>query len=76
MRMAAPLLLLGSLGGCATPRLIPPGVSGDANSVRIFNTWGKEEALPYAAKHCATFGKVPKVRNWEPLTLVFDCVVP
>lgn len=44
--------------------------------MRIFNTWSKEEALPYAAKHCAAFGKVPKVRKWEPITLVFDCVVP
>ena len=76
VRSAACLFLVGTLAGCATPRLIPPGVSGDANSVRIFNTWSKGEALPYAAKHCAAFGKVPKVRKWEPMTLVFDCVVP
>ncbi len=77
MRIAVLALAGCSVAGCATPRLIPPGVSGDAASVTISNTWGDQEALPYAAKHCATYGKVPKLRQRKMvITLVYDCVVP
>jgi hypothetical protein len=77
MKRTACYMLLLCLSGCTTARLIPPGVSGTAASVTISNTWGVEEAWPYAVEHCRKFGKVPGARRSTFFaTLVFDCVAP
>lgn len=74
MRAVAILLLGAAVAGCVG-RLIPPGVSGDSNSVTVSNTYGLEEAWPEAVEHCAIYGKVPKHREWKPfMSMVFDCV--
>lgn len=73
---AASILLVTSLSACTTTRLIPPGVSGDATSVTVSNTWGTEEAWPYAVEHCAKHGKLPKEKRRKPVfAIVYDCVV-
>lgn len=75
MQKASIFLVLVSLSGCATTRLVPPSVSGNADTVAVSNTWGREEAWPYAVQHCRKHGRVPKKNRWKPFaTLVFDCV--
>jgi hypothetical protein len=71
-------LLLGSLlllPACAA-RLIPAGVSGNEAFVTVSNVWNVNDALPYATKHCAKYGKVPKMTHSEGYSVVFDCVTP
>lgn len=68
-------LLAATLGGCATTRLIPPPVSGDADKVTVYNTWGMDEAWPLAVKHCAKYGKIPrKMRQTLFVSIEFTCV--
>jgi starvation-inducible outer membrane lipoprotein len=64
-----------ALAGCAA-RLIPAGVSGNETFVTVSNVWNSSDALPYATKHCARYGKVPKMTHSEGYSVVFDCVTP
>lgn len=73
MRLIGPMLLL-ALTGCASMRLIPAGVSGNEAFVTISNVWNSSEALPYATKHCAQYGKIPRMKQTESYSVVFDCV--
>lgn len=75
MKMLVCLALL-AVAGCATARLVPAGVSGNETYVMISNVWGPGEALPYATKHCAQYGKVPQLKDSQGYTARFDCVAP
>ena len=63
-----------SLTGCASMRVLPAGVSGNEAYVSISNVWNEAEALPYATKHCAQYGKIPKFQSKQGYAVVFDCV--
>ena len=54
--------------GCESMRVLPAGVSGNSEFVSISNVWNVGDALPYATKHCAQFGKVPKPTSSNPDT--------
>lgn len=72
------LLALGSvllLSACSA-RLVPAGVSGNEAFVTVSNVWSVKDAMPYATKHCAQYGKVPKMTHSEGYSVVFDCVAP
>jgi hypothetical protein len=64
-----------AFGGCAA-RLVPAGVSGNETYVTVSNVWNSADALPYATKHCAQYGKVPMMKHSEGYSVVFDCVSP
>lgn len=68
--LSVPLLLLSA---CAA-RLVPAGVSGNEAYVTVFNVWNSREALPYATRHCAQYGKVPRMQHSEGYSVIFDCV--
>lgn len=70
------LALVATLSSCASMRVMPAGVSGNEAYVSISNVWNSAEALPYATKHCAQYGKVPRMKHSEGYSVVFDCVVP
>ena len=41
----------------------------------VSNTWGHEEAWPYAVEHCAKYQKLPEMKAWKPfMSIQFDCV--
>jgi hypothetical protein len=63
------------LAGCAA-RLVPAGVSGNETFVTVSNVWNSADALPYATKHCAQYGKMPRMKHSEGYSVVFDCVTP
>jgi hypothetical protein len=67
------LVLLLLLAGCAG-RLVPPGISGNETFVTVSNVWNSREALPYATRHCAQYGKVPRMQHSEGYSVIFDCV--
>jgi hypothetical protein len=74
MRALLPLALL-CISGCATtPRLLPAKVSGNEVFVAVYNVWNVRDALPYATRHCAQYGKVPRPSGMEGITARFDCV--
>jgi hypothetical protein len=73
MKITVALLCLG-LAGCASMRVLPAGVSGNAAYVSVSNVWNESEALPYAEKHCAQFGKIPRFQSKAAYAVVFDCV--
>jgi hypothetical protein len=74
VRTIPPLLML-LLAGCSA-RLFPAGVSGNETYVTVSNVWNSADALPYATRHCARYGKVPRMKHSEGYTVVFDCVAP
>lgn len=63
------------LSACAG-RLVPANVSGTSAYVSVGNIWNAGEALPYATKHCAEYGKVPRLTHMEGYSAIFDCVAP
>lgn len=67
--LAAVLLL----SGCAA-RLLPPGISGNEAFVTVSNVWNDGEALPYATRHCAQYGKIPRLQQSNGYSFTFDCV--
>lgn len=64
------------VSGCASVRLTPAGVSGNAAYVSVSNVWNSAEALPYAEKHCAQYEKIARFKTKEEYSFVFDCVEP
>ncbi|WP_028970165.1 hypothetical protein [Sphingomonas sp. URHD0057] len=72
------MLIIASLlltAGCAA-RLFPAGVSGNETFVTVTNVWNSADALPYATKHCAQYGRVAQMKHTEGYSVVFDCVKP
>jgi hypothetical protein len=65
-----------ALSGCAGARLMPAGVAGNEAFVSVSNVWGAGDALPYAEKHCAKFGKIAKLNRTEGYSVSFDCIAP
>lgn len=57
-------------------RVLPAGVTGNAEFVTITNVWGVPDALPYAEKHCATYQRVARLKQQEGYTVSFDCIKP
>lgn len=76
MRLAAALSAMLLVSACASMRIVPAGVSGNEAFVTVSNVWNSSEALPYATKHCAQYGKVPRMKHSEGYSVVFDCVAP
>ena len=76
MRHLAIIFTSVALAGCASARLLPAGVSGNAAYVSVSNVWNEAEALPYAEKHCAQHGKIARFQSKQNYAVVFDCVAP
>lgn len=76
MKYLALLVAALALSACASMRVLPAGVSGNETYVTVSNVWNSGEALPYATRHCAQYGKVPRMKHSEGYSVVFDCVTP
>jgi hypothetical protein len=52
------------------------GVSGNGSYVTVSNVWSDADALPEATKHCAKWGKEPRLKYFDDnrFSAVFDCV--
>lgn len=55
-------------------RVLPAGVSGNEAFVTVSNVWNSADALPYATTHCAKYGRIPRMKQTEGYSVVFDCV--
>lgn len=76
MKVGLALCAMLLVSACASMRVFPAGVSGNEAFVTVSNVWNSSEALPYATKHCAQYGKVPRMKHSEGYSVVFDCVAP
>ena len=69
---------VGLLAGCENQvyglGLVPQNVSGDENSVSVFNVWKATDAQPLADRHCSQFDKRAVFARSAPITMMFDCV--
>ncbi|WJY17682.1 hypothetical protein QQS45_08475 [Alteriqipengyuania flavescens] len=74
MKPAAALAAALLLSACASLRVLPPGVDGNSEFVTVSNVWNTNDALPYAEKHCAEYGKVARASGQSGYTVTFDCV--
>lgn len=76
MKAIAILTIALALAGCESMRVLPAGVNGNSEFVTISNVWNVGSALPYAEKHCAQYGKIPRAsaNNAGEYAFTFDCV--
>ena len=49
-------------------------VSGDAETVQVYETGSRAEALPFAGGHCAHFGRSAEYSSVEAKVYTFRCV--
>ncbi len=73
MKLIILALASAALTGCAM-RLIPAKVDGNEAFVSVWNVWGPNDGLPYAATHCAKFDRLARFNRQEGYAAVFDCV--
>lgn len=66
------LFAVAALAACTGPQ--PHLRQGDADSAEVQYSGDVETALPIARQHCASFEKVPQLRDAGEDTAIFDCV--
>jgi hypothetical protein len=78
MRFVIGLICVAFLAGCENQvygaGLVPQSVTGDENSVSIFNVWSANDAQPLADRHCLQYEKRAVFARSAPITMTFDCV--
>jgi len=73
------LALFITVSGCSSPNqvyglgVVPQNVTGDENSVSVFNVWSAGDALPLALNHCVQYKKLPEFERMGPITAYFKC---
>lgn len=80
MKITFSLLTVLLLSACSSENqvyglgMVPQNVTGDANSVDVFNVWSGGDALPLAQRHCQGFGKNAEFARMSGITAKFTCV--
>ena len=67
------------LSGCGDPNqvyglgAVPQSISGDENSVEVFNVWSGGDAQPLADRHCRQYDKDAIFQRMRAITAIFTC---
>ena len=68
-----------TLSACGNPDqvygagLVPQKITGDENSVNVFNVWSAGDAMPLASRWCDKYDKTPVFVNMSLISANFDC---
>ena len=68
-----------ALTGCGDPNqvyglgVVPQSISGDENSVEVFNVWSGGDAQPLADRHCRQYDKDAIFQRMRAITAIFTC---
>lgn len=79
LRTVGLVLVAVMLSGCGNPDqvyglgVIPQNVTGDENSVSVFNVWSGGDALPLAERHCQQYDKSAVFERMMGITAEFSC---
>ena len=68
-----------ALTGCGGPNqvyglgAVPQSITGDENSVEVFNVWSGGDAQPLADRHCRQYDKDAIFQRMRAITAIFTC---
>ena len=74
--MRRALILAAALAATACARAQPFLLDGDARRAVVKYSGDLAATLPFAARHCAGYGRVPHLADHDLDTAYYDCVKP